>query len=219
MMVFSLFSNKFFCRLFPIAGLCSLESRVVEGNQSPLSNCTLPIMERVMQKHKPIQFILNGEPREISVAPELSLLEVLREQFDLVAAKNGCSPQGSCGCCTVLVDDKAVVSCVVPAAKIAGKCVQTLEGLPELQRERLAQSFVHAGGLQCGFCIPGIAMRAHSLLQNNSTPTRDDIARALNNHICRCTGYTKIIDAIDLAAKVFRGAPLPAADTSGKVGT
>jgi selenium-dependent xanthine dehydrogenase len=176
-------------------------------------------MERVMQKHKAIQFILNDEPREIRVAPELSLLEVLREHFDLVAAKNGCSPQGSCGCCTVLVDDKAVVSCVTPVAKIAGKRVQTLEGLPEQNRDMLAKSFVRAGGLQCGFCIPGIAMRAHWLLQNNSSPTRDEIARALNNHICRCTGYTKIVDAIALAAKAYRGELLPEYDNSGRVGT
>jgi len=172
-----------------------------------------------MKNHHPLQFTLNGEPREVSVATDLSLLDLLRDRFDLTAAKNGCSPQGSCGCCTVLVDDKAVVSCVLPVAKIAGKRVQTLEGLPELQRERLAQSFVHAGGLQCGFCIPGIAMRAHWLLQDNSAPTRDEIARALNNHICRCTGYTKIVDAIDLAAKAYRGESLPEADTSGRVGT
>ncbi len=172
-----------------------------------------------MNNHQSIQFILNGEPREISAASELSLLDLLREKFDLTAAKNGCSPQGSCGCCTVLVDDKAVVSCVTPAAKIAGKRVQTLEGLPEQNREMLAKSFVHAGGLQCGFCIPGIAMRSHWLLQNNPTPTRDEIARALNNHICRCTGYTKIVDAIDLAAKAYRGEPLPEHDNSGRVGT
>jgi len=172
-----------------------------------------------MQNHHPIQFILNGEPREVSVARDLSLLDLLREHFDLTAAKNGCSPQGSCGCCTVLVDDKAVVSCVVPTAKISGKRVQTLEGLPASNREMLAHSFVQAGGLQCGFCIPGIAMRAHSLLQNNAAPTRDEIARALNNHICRCTGYTKIVDAVDLAAHCYRGEPLPESDNSGRVGT
>ena len=172
-----------------------------------------------MQNQQTLRFMLNGELREIRVAPDLSLLDLLREHFDLTAAKNGCSPQGSCGCCTVLVDDKAVVSCVTPVVKIAGKHVQTLEGLPEQNRRRLAQSFVHAGGLQCGFCIPGIAMRAHALLQNNPEPTRDEIARALNNHICRCTGYTKIIDAIDLAAQCYRGAPLPEADESGRVGT
>ncbi len=172
-----------------------------------------------MQNQQTFGFTLNGEQREICAAPDLSLLDLLREHFDLTAAKNGCSPQGSCGCCTVLVDDKAVVSCVTPVAKIAGKRVQTLEGLPEQNRRRLAHSFVHAGGLQCGFCIPGIAMRAHALLQNNSEPTRDEIARALNNHICRCTGYTKIIDAIDLAAHCYRGEPLPETDDSGRVGS
>jgi xanthine dehydrogenase molybdenum-binding subunit len=172
-----------------------------------------------MQTYQSIHFALNGEPREVCVAPTLSLLDLLREHFDLTAAKNGCSPQGSCGCCTVLVDNKAVVSCVTPVAKIAGKRVQTLEGLPEQNREMLASSFVHAGGLQCGFCIPGIAMRAHWLLQNNAAPSRDEIARALNNHICRCTGYTKIVDAIDLAAKAYRGEPLPEYDDSGRVGT
>lgn len=166
-----------------------------------------------------LQFTLNGQPQQIDIEPDLSLLTLLRERFGLTSPKNGCSPQGSCGCCTVMVDGKAVVSCVTPAERIAGKSVMTLEGLPAEAREVLARSFVAAGGLQCGFCIPGIAVRAHTLLQKNPDPTRDEIARALNNHICRCTGYTKIIDAIDLAAKVFRGTPLPEADNSGKVGT
>ncbi|MDZ7293011.1 MAG: selenium-dependent xanthine dehydrogenase [candidate division KSB1 bacterium] len=172
-----------------------------------------------MQKPQPIQFILNGQPREICVDSDLSLLDLLRDHFNLTAAKNGCSPQGSCGACTVLVDDKAVVSCALPVAKIAGKHVQTLEGLSDHHRQILARSFVFAGGLQCGFCIPGIAMRAHSLLQNNPTPTRDEIARALNNHICRCTGYKKIIDAIALAAKAYRGESLPEQEDSGRVGS
>jgi xanthine dehydrogenase molybdenum-binding subunit len=146
-------------------------------------------------------------------------MDVLREQAGLISPKNGCAPQGSCGCCTVLVDGKALSSCAVPAKNVAGKSVISLEGFDAGERDIFARSFSLAAGLQCGFCIPGIVARAKGLIDKNPEPTRDEIAVSLNNHICRCTGYVKIVDAIDLAAKAFRGIPLPEPDFSGKVGS
>ncbi len=166
-----------------------------------------------------IQFILNGKEFEATLHENISLMDVLREQAGLISPKNGCAPQGSCGCCTVIVDGKAVPSCAVPAKNVQGKNVITLEGLDEKERDIFAKAFVLSGGTQCGFCTPGIVMRAKSLIQKNPTPSREEIALSLNNHICRCTGYVKIVDAIDLAAKAFNGIPLPQPDYSGKIGS
>lgn len=166
-----------------------------------------------------IAFTLNGSPRTATVEAQTSLMDVLREQCGLTSPKNGCAPQGSCGCCTVIMEGKAVSSCAVPAKNAQGKSVITLEGLSERERDIFARSFTVAGGLQCGFCIPGIVMRAKYLLRDNPNPSREEIARSLNNHICRCTGYVKIVDAIDIAAKGLQGKPLPEPDYSGKVGS
>ena len=148
-----------------------------------------------------------------------SLMTVLREQAGLISPKDGCAPQGSCGCCTVIVDGKAVSSCAVPAKKTSGKDVITLEGFTEKERDIFARAFTLSGGLQCGFCIPGIVVRAKHLISKTPLPSRDEIARSLNNHICRCTGYVKIIDAIEMAARAFNGEPLPEADYSAKIGS
>ena len=158
---------------------------------------------------KRVEFNLNGNPVSAEIDDDTSLLDLLREQFGLISPKNGCSPQGQCGCCTVIVDNRATVSCVVKADRIAGKTVMTLEGLSEHERDTFSRAFVLSGGLQCGFCIPGIVTRAKNLIDKTPSPTRDDIVKALNPHICRCTGYTKIIDAIELAAKGLRGEGLP----------
>jgi xanthine dehydrogenase molybdenum-binding subunit len=119
----------------------------------------------------------------------------------------------------VIVGDRGLSSCVVPAINVAGKKVITLEGVAQRERDIFAKSFTYSGGLQCGFCIPGIVCRAKNLIDKNANPTRDEIALSLNNHICRCTGYVKIIDAIELAAKALRGEPLPEPDYSGKIGS
>ncbi|HZN12121.1 MAG TPA: 2Fe-2S iron-sulfur cluster-binding protein, partial [Blastocatellia bacterium] len=154
-----------------------------------------------------IGLTVNGEARVCEVARGASLLELLREHCGLLSPKNGCSPQGQCGCCTVIVADegggggKALVSCAIPAAKFAGKSVLTLEGLSEAERDAFARSLVAAGGLQCGFCIPGIVMRARHLLDKQARPSRAEIEKSLAPHICRCTGYVKIVDAIELAAR------------------
>ncbi len=166
-----------------------------------------------------INFMLNGEPFNASFSNGESLMDVLREQAGLISPKNGCAPQGSCGACTVLVEGKAVSSCAVPAKSVAGKNIVTLEGLDERERDIFARAFSYSAAMQCGFCIPGIVVRAKSLLTKNPTPTRDEIALSLNNHICRCTGYVKIIDGIELAGKALLGEPLPEPDYSGKIGT
>jgi selenium-dependent xanthine dehydrogenase len=163
--------------------------------------------------------ILNGRPCRQSFAPGESLMSVLRERCDLISPKNGCAPQGQCGCCTVMLDGKAVVSCVIDPAKAAGKEVWTLEGLPAATRDIYKEAFLWTAGLQCGFCIPGIVMRAHWLLGKNPHPPRAEIAKQLGPHLCRCTGYVKILDAIEHAAARLRGEPAPTFDWSGKIGT
>lgn len=148
-----------------------------------------------------IEFTLNHQPRAAEVEDDASLLEVLRDQFGILSPKDGCSPTGQCGCCTVIIDDRAVVSCAVPAKSAAGKRVLTLEGFSELERDAFADSFIAAGGLQCGFCTPGMLVCAHAMLRDAQVaPTREEIREALHGNLCRCTGYTDIVDAIEDAA-------------------
>ncbi len=166
-----------------------------------------------------IRFLLNGKPAEVAAAPEDSALDLLRDRCGLISPKDGCSPQGQCGCCVVLVDGTPRVTCAMSADKVEGKTVQTLEGLPQDERDLWAGAFVAAAGLQCGFCIPGIVMRGKSILDKNPSPSRKEIAKLLDVHLCRCTGYTKILDAIELAARVKRGeCSLPPLEDDGHVG-
>jgi selenium-dependent xanthine dehydrogenase len=166
-----------------------------------------------------VRFTLNGQPTEVATAPEDSALDLLRDRCGLISPKDGCSPQGQCGCCVVLVDGMPRVTCAMSADKCGGKTIVTLEGLPAEERELWASSFVAAAGLQCGFCIPGIVMRAKSIVDRNPRPTRREIAKLLDVHLCRCTGYTKILDAIELAAAVKRGErTLPPLEGDGHVG-
>ncbi|MDR7426982.1 MAG: selenium-dependent xanthine dehydrogenase [Armatimonadota bacterium] len=166
-----------------------------------------------------MEFILNGRPVSVEAREGESLLEVLRERCGLTSMKDGCAPEGSCGACTVLVDGRAAVSCAQPAARVAGRRVTTLEGLPQERRAQWAECFVVAGASQCGFCSPGIVMKAEALLQRNPAPSREEILRALAGNLCRCTGYIKIVEAIRLAAAARRGEPIPAPDWSGRVGS
>ena len=130
------------------------------------------------------------------------LLAALREELDVTSAKDGCSPSGQCGCCTVLVDGKAVVSCTQAVDKVAGKAVVTLEGIGDDERQRFADAFSACGGLQCGFCIPGIVMRAKSQIDKKGDALdRTAMAPHLGAHLCRCTGYVKVLDAIEAVAK------------------
>ncbi len=166
-----------------------------------------------------LDFTLNGRAVTADVRPDASLLELLRETFGVTSVKDGCAPEGSCGACTVLMDGRAVVSCAQAATRAAGKSVITQEGLAASDRERWADAFVAAGASQCGFCSPGIVMKSEALLGRNPVPSRDEIAHALAGNLCRCTGYVKIIDAVELSAAARRGQPLPAIETSGRVGT
>src|SRR5437868_2345243 len=147
-----------------------------------------------------VSFILNGS--EVSVAEEHPhLLAALREELGVCSPKDGCSPSGQCGCCTVLVDGKAVVSCNLSVQKIAGCAITTLEGLPAAERDHLASAFAATGALQCGFCTPGILVRVSALLDRKGADLdRDTAARHLGAHLCRCTGYVKILDAVELLA-------------------
>jgi len=165
-----------------------------------------------------VSFTLNGKPVSVQPRPGETLLQALRERCDIVSTKDGCSPQGQCGCCLALVDGKAKTTCAMKAEKAEGREILTLEGVSEEERELIARCFVTAAGLQCGFCIPGIALRAKHLLDKNDRPTRDEIARAIDGHLCRCTGYVKIIDAIDLLARAKRGEADPQPNTDGRVG-
>jgi selenium-dependent xanthine dehydrogenase len=166
-----------------------------------------------------VSFRVNGVEHTVEPKPGESLLETLRERLNITSPKDGCSPQGQCGCCTVIVDGQARVSCATPCDKFAGKNIVTLEGIAPERRRILGEAFARTGGLQCGFCIPGIVARAENLLTKTPNPTRDEIAKSLDIHLCRCTGYVKIIDAIELAGRAMRGEALPEVDPSGKVGT
>jgi xanthine dehydrogenase molybdenum-binding subunit len=165
-----------------------------------------------------MELTLNGERVSVEPRADESLLELLRERFGLRSVKDGCAPEGSCGACTVLVDGRAVVSCAQKATRVEGKQVVTQEGLTGDERRLWADCFVAAGASQCGYCSPGIVMKAEALLAKRPEPTRDEIAHALLGNLCRCTGYVKILDAIELAAAARRGEPLPVPDTSGRVG-
>ncbi len=162
----------------------------------------------------PVHFTLNGSAQSVEPRPGESLLDVLRDRCGIVSLKDGCQPQGQCGCCLALVDGQPKVTCAVAAEKADGKHILTLEGLPQADRDLIARSFAAAGAVQCGFCIPGIALRAAHLVATNPAPSRADIARAIDVHLCRCTGYVKILDAIELMARATRGeaAPAPAED-------
>ncbi|MFQ5525211.1 MAG: selenium-dependent xanthine dehydrogenase [Thermoanaerobaculia bacterium] len=166
-----------------------------------------------------VVFKLNGEQRSIRPRDGESLLDALRGRCGIDSTKDGCQPQGQCGCCLALVDGVGKVSCAVPAASVQGKEIVTLEGLADGDRKLIARSFVSVAGLQCGFCIPGIALRAWSFLDKTPDPTRDQIARALNGHLCRCTGYVKILDAIEILAAARRGEATPEPVTDGRVGS
>ncbi|HVP12857.1 MAG TPA: 2Fe-2S iron-sulfur cluster-binding protein, partial [Phycisphaerae bacterium] len=156
-----------------------------------------------------ISFELNGKQVQLDIISDLTLLQLLRDKLGITSPKNGCAPAGQCGCCTVLIDGLPQFACRTVATQVAGKRVTTLEGLPDQARRLLAECFVRAGAVQCGYCTPGIAIRTHALLERNPSPSRAEIVAELVGHFCRCTGYKKIINAIELLARVRRGEALP----------
>ncbi len=166
-----------------------------------------------------MDFVLNGQLKHFAGDPDLPLLTYLREHEGIISPKDGCSPQAACGCCTVNLNDKAVLACVTPMKKAQGGRVTTTEGLGEFRQRVFAHAFVAAGGIQCGFCIPGMVMQANALINRQPQPTREEVAKALTPNLCRCTGYKKIIDAIEVAADaIAREEEPPRPATPGHVG-
>jgi selenium-dependent xanthine dehydrogenase len=163
-----------------------------------------------------IQLTVNNETKLYNGEPDASLMDFLRDDQRLISVKDGCSPQAACGCCAVELDGKVVLSCVISMKKADGGSVRTLEGIDENTRTILADAFAECGGAQCAFCIPGIAVRAQNLLASNPEPSDDEIKVALNQHLCRCTGYQKIIESIKVAGTALRtGEPVPTGESNG----
>jgi carbon-monoxide dehydrogenase small subunit len=149
--------------------------------------------------------VVNGQRTEVAFAPHKTLLEVLREDLGLTGTKHGCE-LGECGTCTVLLDGQPVLSCLVLGLACEGRSVKTVEGMargPELHP--LQRAFADLGAAQCGYCTPGILLTAEALLEEHPTPTRQEIKDALAGNLCRCTGYLKIYEAVELAAAWMRG--------------
>ena len=152
-----------------------------------------------------ITFMLNGEQAEVAFAPHKTLLEVLREDLALTGTKHGCE-LGECGTCTVLVDGKSILSCLMLGLDAEGREVTTVEGMAENGRlHPLQDTFADTGAAQCGYCTPGFMLAAKELIEKNPTPSRDEIKEALSGNLCRCTGYIKIYEAVELAAERMRG--------------
>lgn len=160
--------------------------------------------QRTKQKAH-IQFTLNGEPVEVAFAPHKTLLEVLREDLGLTGTKHGCE-LGECGTCAVLVDGRPILSCLALGLDMEGRAVETIEGMATGGHlHPLQETFADLGAAQCGYCTPGFLLTAKELLDRNPNPTRDEIKQALSGNLCRCTGYIKIYEAVELAAARMRG--------------
>jgi aerobic-type carbon monoxide dehydrogenase small subunit (CoxS/CutS family) len=152
-----------------------------------------------------ISFTLNGEATEIAFAPHKTLLEVLREDLALTGTKHGCE-LGECGTCTVLVDGRAILSCLMLGLDAEGRQVTSIEGMAEGgQLHPLQETFADLGAAQCGYCSPGFLLAAKELLEKNPRPNREEIKETLSGNLCRCTGYIKIYEAVELAAARMRG--------------
>ncbi len=165
-----------------------------------------------------IAFNLNGKRRQFTGNPKQLLLDVLREEYKLKSVKNACAPHGECGSCMALVDGKSHTTCTMPMSRVEGKDVITLEGVSSAERDLFAAAFQAAGAVQCGFCTPGFVMQIKHLMGRNETMSRDEIAKALNKNLCRCTGYVKIIDAVEKIFQARKDGTMPQARASGGVG-
>jgi len=158
---------------------------------------------RHSKKH--ISFRLNGEQTEVAFAPHKTLLEVLREDLNLTGTKHGCE-LGECGTCAVLVDGRSILSCLMLGLDAEGRDVKTIEGMAEgAELHPLQQTFADLGAAQCGYCSPGFLLVAEELLKKSPSPSRAEIQEALSGNLCRCTGYIKIYEAVELAAARMRG--------------
>lgn len=156
--------------------------------------------EKEMKQIK-IALKVNGEDIEAEVPPTMSLLHLLRDRLGLTGTREGCG-KGDCGACTVLVDDRPVLSCIMLAFQADGKTITTIEGVAKGDRlSRIQELFVERGAIQCGFCTPAMILVGESFLRENPRPTRDEVREAISGVLCRCTGYKKIVDAIEEAGK------------------
>ncbi|MEC7563454.1 MAG: 2Fe-2S iron-sulfur cluster-binding protein, partial [SAR324 cluster bacterium] len=166
-----------------------------------------------------MEFYLNGEKRNYEGDPNLNLMDYLRNTEKIISPKDGCSPEGVCGCCTVLLDNKAVKSCISAMKRVEGKEVVTTEGLSAEKRETVVNAFMEKGGLQCGFCTPGILMKVWPLFEKPEQPSREDFVKALNSNLCRCTGFKKIVDScVHAAEAIQQGKTLSLPSYTGKLG-
>lgn len=148
-----------------------------------------------------INTIINGRPIEADVDEKMRLIDFLRDELNLMGTKEGCS-EGECGACTVIMDKRAVTSCTVLAGQIDGCEILTIEGLAKNgELDILQKKFIEYGAVQCGFCTPGFIMSAKALMMNNKNPSLNEIKRAVEGNLCRCTGYIKIIEAIEATVK------------------
>ncbi len=161
-----------------------------------------------------VGLVVNGEPTEVSFAPHKTLLEVLREDLGLTGTKHGCE-LGECGTCAILLDGEPVLSCLVLGVACEGRSVTTVEGMADGPRlHPLQDTFAELGAAQCGYCTPGFLLTAEALLAANPSPSRTQIKEALAGNLCRCTGYIKIYEAVELAAALLRGEPAHPTDES-----
>jgi aerobic-type carbon monoxide dehydrogenase small subunit (CoxS/CutS family) len=162
-------------------------------------------MTEAIKRKAHISFMLNGEAAEIAFAPHKTLLEVLREDLGLTGTKHGCE-LGECGTCTVLVDGRAILSCLMLGLDAEDRAVETVEGMAQDGRLHPLQiTFADTGAAQCGYCTPGFLLAAKELVDKQPDPSRDEIKEALSGNLCRCTGYIKIYEAVELAAARMRG--------------
>ncbi len=152
-----------------------------------------------------IAFTLNGKKVSAEVEPELLLVDLLRDRFGLTGTKIGCG-EGDCGACTIIMDGKTATSCIIPAARADGTEILTIEGMADGDKlDPVQEAFVETGAVQCGFCIPGMVLSAKALLDGNPSPSRADIKDGLAGNLCRCTGYKKIVEAVEKAAGARQG--------------
>ena len=152
-----------------------------------------------------IKFVLNHQEVEVEANPTLRLLDVLRNDFDLIGTKEGCG-EGECGACAILLNNRLINSCLVPLGSAHNKEILTIEGLSESrQGKMLLEAYSKEGAVQCGYCTPGMMMASHALLQNNPNPTDQEIRIGLSGNLCRCTGYNMIIKAVQRASKEGEG--------------
>ncbi len=166
-----------------------------------------------------ITFYLNGKQKTFKGNPDLNLLNYLRLNQRITSAKDGCSSQAACGACTVEIDGKAKLACTTKMSKLEGSEIFTMEGFPEYIKDTIVKAYVNKGAVQCGFCTPGFIARTKVLLQTNHKPSLEEVQKALRQHICRCTGYKKIEEAILHSAQVIdKKESLEITKTSGKIG-